>query len=100
MIEFENGLRIYHAGDTNVFGYMRIIQELYNPELVMLPIGDVFTMGPREAAYACRLLKPKTVIPMHFGTFPVLTGTPQDFGNRIKERGIELKTMKPGETAS
>jgi L-ascorbate metabolism protein UlaG (beta-lactamase superfamily) len=100
VIEFENSVKIYHAGDTNVFGDMKIIQELYGPELAMLPIGDVFTMGPREATYACRLLKPKMVIPMHFGTFPLLTGTPQDFGNRIKDLGIELKTMKPGETAS
>jgi L-ascorbate metabolism protein UlaG (beta-lactamase superfamily) len=100
VIEFENGMKIYHAGDTNVFGDMSIIHELYNPELVMLPIGDLFTMGPREAAYACGLLKPKTVIPMHFGTFPVLTGTPPDFEKRIKGQGIELRTMKPGETLS
>ena len=69
-MEFENGVKIYHAGDTCVFGDMQIIRELYAPEIVMLPIGDHFTMSPREAAYACRLLKPKTVIPMHFGTFP------------------------------
>jgi L-ascorbate metabolism protein UlaG (beta-lactamase superfamily) len=75
VIEFVNGLKIYHAGDTNVFGDMHIIRELYAPDLVMLPIGDHFTMGPREAAYACNLLKAKTVIPMHFATFPVLTGT-------------------------
>ncbi|HKE28963.1 MAG TPA: MBL fold metallo-hydrolase, partial [Bryobacteraceae bacterium] len=68
--------------------------------LAMLPIGDVFTMGPREAAHACRLLEPKTVIPMHFGTFPLLTGTPADFEKRIQSLGIELKTMKPGETLS
>ena len=100
VIEFENGVKIYHAGDTNVFGDMSIIHDLYNPELAMLPIGDVFTMGPREAAYACRLLQPKTVIPMHFGTFPLLTGTPPDFEKRIQSLGIELKTMKPGETLS
>jgi L-ascorbate metabolism protein UlaG (beta-lactamase superfamily) len=100
VIEFENGVKIYHAGDTNVFGDMSIIHELYNPELVMLPIGDVFTMGPREAAHACRLLQPETVIPMHFGTFPQLTGTPADFEKRIQSLGIELKTMKPGETLS
>jgi L-ascorbate metabolism protein UlaG (beta-lactamase superfamily) len=74
VIEFSSGVIIYHAGDTNVFGDMQIIRELYAPEIVMLPIGDHYTMSPREAAYACRLLKPKTVIPMHFGTFPVLTG--------------------------
>ena len=70
VIEFSNGVKIYHAGDTNVFGDMAIIRELYAPDIAMIPIGDHYTMGPREAAYACNLLKPKTVIPMHFGTFP------------------------------
>ncbi len=100
VIQFENGVKIYHAGDTNVFGDMHIIHELYQPDLVMLPIGDVFTMGPREVTYACRLLKPKMVIPMHFATFPVLTGTPQALELGIKEMGIELKTLKPGESIS
>jgi L-ascorbate metabolism protein UlaG (beta-lactamase superfamily) len=98
VIEFENGVKIYHAGDTNVFGDMAIIRELYAPEIVMLPIGDHFTMGPREAAYACNLLKPKAVIPMHFGTFPVLTGTPRDFQKLVP--GVEVVTMTPGVTAS
>ncbi len=70
VIEFDNGVKIYHAGDTNVFGDMKIIHDLYAPDIAMLPIGDHFTMGPREAAYACDLLKAKTVIPMHFATFP------------------------------
>jgi L-ascorbate metabolism protein UlaG (beta-lactamase superfamily) len=100
VIQFQNGLKIYHAGDTNVFGDMRIIHELYQPDLVMLPIGDVFTMGPREASYACNLLRPKAVIPMHFGTFPLLTGTPQELERRIQDMGIELQTMKPGDTLS
>jgi L-ascorbate metabolism protein UlaG (beta-lactamase superfamily) len=77
---------------------MKIIHELYRPDVAMLPVGDVFTMGPREATYACGLLKPKMVIPMHFGTFPLLTGTPQDLEKRIKDLAVELKTMKPGET--
>ena len=68
--------------------------------MAILPIGDVFTMGPREAAYACRLLKPKAVIPMHFGTFPMLTGSPEELERRIKDMGIELITLKPGETYS
>jgi L-ascorbate metabolism protein UlaG (beta-lactamase superfamily) len=100
VIQFQNGLKIYHTGDTNVFGDMRIIHELYQPDLVMLPIGDVFTMGPREATYACKLLQPKAVIPMHFGTFPLLTGTPDELGRRIKDMGIELHALKPGETLS
>lgn len=102
VITFENGLKIYHAGDTNVFGDMEIIRDLYRPDLAMLPIGDLFTMGPKEAAYACRLLEPKAVIPMHWGTFPVLTGTPAEFSHELKASGlgVELMTMKPGETLS
>jgi L-ascorbate metabolism protein UlaG (beta-lactamase superfamily) len=100
VIQCENGVRIYHAGDTNVFGDMQIIHDLYQPHVAILPIGDVFTMGPREAAYACRLLKPKAVIPMHFGTFPMLTGSPEELERRIKDMGIELITLKPGETYS
>jgi len=96
VIEFSNGVKIYHAGDTNVFGDMQIIRELYAPEIVMLPIGDHYTMSPREAAYACRLLKPKTVIPMHFGTFPVLTGTPAQLQKLVPE--FEVVEMKPGVT--
>jgi L-ascorbate metabolism protein UlaG (beta-lactamase superfamily) len=96
VIEFSNGVKIYHAGDTNVFGDMQIIRELYAPEIVMLPIGDHYTMSPREAAYACRLLKPKTVIPMHFGTFPALTGTPAQLQKLVPE--FEVVEMKPGIT--
>ena len=102
VIEFENGMKIYHAGDTCVFGDMAIIHDLYQPDLAMLPIGDRFTMGPRDAAYACRLLKSKAVIPMHFGTFPMLTGTAEQFGRELQTAGLntELITMKPGETIS
>jgi len=96
VVEFDNGVKLYHAGDTCVFGDMQIIRELYGPEIVMLPIGDHFTMSPREAAYACRLLKPKTIIPMHFGTFPVLTGTPSELKKLVK--GAEVLEMKPGQT--
>ena len=96
VIEFSNGVKIYHAGDTNVFSDMAIVRELYAPEIVMLPIGDHFTMGPREAAYACNLLKPKTVIPMHFATFPVLTGTPAGLQKLVP--GVEVMELKPGQT--
>jgi L-ascorbate metabolism protein UlaG (beta-lactamase superfamily) len=96
VITFENGVKIYHAGDTNVFGDMKIIRELYGPEIVMLPIGDHFTMSPREAAYAVNLLQPKTVIPMHFGTFPVLTGRPSELARLVQ--GVEVLEMKPGQT--
>jgi L-ascorbate metabolism protein UlaG (beta-lactamase superfamily) len=98
VIEFENGVKIYHAGDTNVFGDMAIIRDLYAPKIAMLPIGDHYTMSPREAAYACNLLKAETVIPMHFGSFPVLTGRPDALGKLVK--GIEVLEMKPGETIS
>jgi len=96
VIEFENGVKIYHAGDTGPFGDMAMIRELYAPEIAMLPVGDNFTMGPREAAYACGLLKPKAVIPMHFGTFPVLTGTPAQLHKLVPK--LEIVEMKPGVT--
>jgi L-ascorbate metabolism protein UlaG (beta-lactamase superfamily) len=98
VIEFANGVKIYHAGDTNVFGDMAIIRDLYAPEIVMLPIGDHYTMSPREAAYACNLLKAGTVIPMHFGTFPQLTGTPAALQKLAP--GTEVLEMKPGVTIS
>jgi L-ascorbate metabolism protein UlaG (beta-lactamase superfamily) len=98
VIEFDNGIKIYHAGDTNVFGDMAIIRELYSPEIAMLPIGDHYTMGPREAAYACNLLKPSTVIPMHFGTFPILTGSPNQLSKLV--HGVHVEEMKPGQTLS
>jgi L-ascorbate metabolism protein UlaG (beta-lactamase superfamily) len=98
VIEFENGVKIYHAGDTNVFGDMAIIRDLYAPQIAMLPIGDHYTMSPREAAYACNLLKPATVIPMHFATFPVLTGRPSELAKLAKN--VEVFEMKPGQTAS
>jgi len=97
VVEFETGLKLYHAGDTNVFGDMAIIRDLYAPDIALLPIGDHYTMSPREAAYAANLLQAKTVIPMHFATFPVLTGTPSDLKKLLPE--IEIFEMKPGQTA-
>ena len=98
VVEFDNGVKIYHAGDTNVFGDMAIIRDLYAPEIAMLPIGDHYTMSPREAAYACNLLKPVAVIPMHFATFPVLTGRPSQLSRLAP--GLEICEMKPGQTLS
>ena len=98
VIEFENGFKLYHAGDTNVFGDMHIIHELYQPEVAMLPIGDLFTMSPREAAYACGLLKPKSVIPMHWGTFPPLVGRPRQLQELVADMGVEVVEMTPGKT--
>jgi len=90
------GRRFYHAGDSNVFGDMKIIQELYHPELVFLPIGDLFTMGPREAAYACCLLQPKLVVGMHYGTFPPLTGRPAQLRELLTDKNIEVLELHPG----
>ena len=98
VIELEGGVKIYHAGDTNVFGDMGIIRELYAPELVMLPIGDLFTMSPKEAAYACKLLQPKFVIPMHFDTFPALTGRPPQLQKLVEPSGVQVIAMQHGET--
>src|ERR1700691_5646734 len=96
VFEFDNGVKIYHAGDTNVFGDMRIIPELYGPDTALIPIGDYFTMGPREAAFACKLLKAKTVIPMQFVTVPVLTGSPSQLQKLAQE--VNVVTLKPGVT--
>jgi L-ascorbate metabolism protein UlaG (beta-lactamase superfamily) len=98
VIEFSNGVKVYHAGDTNVFGDMAIIRDLYAPDVAMIPIGDHYTMSPREAAYACNLLKPKAIIAMHFGTFPVLTGRPRDLQKLVPD--VEIVEMKPGVTLS
>lgn len=98
VLELPGGVKLYHAGDTAVFGDMAIIRELYAPEIVLLPIGDHFTMGPREAAYACMLLQPKTVIPMHFGTFPMLTGKPGELKKLLGPAGPAVVEMKPGQT--
>jgi L-ascorbate metabolism protein UlaG (beta-lactamase superfamily) len=98
VLELPGGVKLYHAGDTAVFSDMQIIRELYRPEIAMLPIGDHYTMGPHEAAYACTLLQPKTVIPMHFGTFPLLTGRPGELKKLLGPGGPEVLEMKPGQT--
>jgi L-ascorbate metabolism protein UlaG (beta-lactamase superfamily) len=85
VLSFPDGRSLYFAGDTNVFSDMQLIEKLYHPELVFLPIGDHFTMSPREAALACRLLSAKQVIPMHFGTFPQLTGNPDQLAELLKD---------------
>jgi L-ascorbate metabolism protein UlaG (beta-lactamase superfamily) len=92
-----DGPVLYHAGDTAVFGDMKLIQELYRPDVAMLPIGGHFTMGPHEAALAVRLLAPKTVLPLHFGTFPPLTGTPEQLAALV-DVGVEVVRWTPGES--
>ena len=99
IVRLPGGLTVYHAGDTTVFGDMRLIGELYKPDVAFLPIGDLYTMGPREAAQAIKLLGVKHVIPMHYATFPALTGTVD--GLRAETRGIaglEIHAVKPGES--
>jgi len=99
ILRFGDGRSLYFAGDTNVFTDMQLIEQLYHPELAFLPIGDLFTMSPREAAAACRMLKVEKVIPMHFGTFPGLTGTPQQLAGLIKDQpGTEIWPLEPGRT--
>jgi L-ascorbate metabolism protein UlaG (beta-lactamase superfamily) len=99
VLKFANGFTAYHAGDTAVFKDLELIRELYHPELAMLPIGSHYVMNPAEAALACRLLKPRWVIPMHYGTFPVLTGTPEELMARLQgEPEITVLPLKPGET--
>ena len=99
IIRFENGFTVYHAGDTSVMADMKILGEIYTPALAFLPIGSHFTMDPQEAAYACKLLRPQYVIPMHYGTFPVLTGTPEAFIEVMKgQPKVKVIAMNPGQT--
>ena len=95
VIEVENGTKLYFAGDTNVFMDMQLIGRIYEPDVAILPIGDHFTMGPREAAIALELLGVKRCVPCHYGTFPLLTGTPE----QLRElTDVELLVPDPGET--
>jgi len=99
VIRLENGFTIYHAGDTGVFSDMKLIGEIYKPELSLLPIGSHYTMDPREATYAAKLLGSKYVIPMHYGTFPVLTGTVEEFLKHMQEvPQTKVMVLKPGGT--
>ncbi|MHC4924854.1 MAG: metal-dependent hydrolase [Planctomycetota bacterium] len=98
VVTLENGYRVYHAGDTNVFGDMALIAELYKPDLSLLPIGGHFTMGPLEAAKAIKILGARKVLPMHYGTFPVLTGTPDDLREMCSgQKGVEILDCEPGD---
>ena len=99
VVRLEDGRVIYYAGDTCLFGDMRLIGEMYKPEIAFLPIGDRFTMDPSAAAKACEFLGVRQVVPMHWGTFPLLTGTPEMLKQALGSRGVEVLELKPGETA-
>jgi L-ascorbate metabolism protein UlaG (beta-lactamase superfamily) len=103
VVELEDGSRLYHAGDTNAFGDMRLIGELHRPDLAMLPIGGHFTMGPREAAMAVELLGVREVLPIHYGTFPILVGRPSELRSELAARGLAdvvVHDPQPGESIS
>ena len=96
VLRFVDGRALYFAGDTNVFSDMQLIEQLYHPQLAFLPIGDHYTMSPHEAALACRMLKCPKVIPMHFGTFPLLTGQPAELQKLTAGSGTEIWELEPG----
>lgn len=97
VLTLEDGFRVYVSGDTNVFGDMALIRRIYAPDVAVLPIGDHFTMGPREAAVALELLGVKRCVPSHYGTFPLLTGTPEAL-RELAPAGVEIVAPAPGET--
>lgn len=99
VVRLEDGLTLYYAGDTCLFGDMRLIGEMYKPDIAFLPIGDRFTMDPSAAARACECLGVRQVVPMHWGTFPLLTGKPADLRKLVEPRGVQVLELKPGETA-
>jgi L-ascorbate metabolism protein UlaG (beta-lactamase superfamily) len=99
VMEFESGFKVYHAGDTAVFGDMQLIGELYRPDVALLPIGDQVVMSPYEAAHATRLLGIPHVVPIHYGTFPFVPGTPEEFQKHLNEvaPNTTVHVMKPGD---
>ncbi|MCZ6849814.1 MAG: metal-dependent hydrolase [Alphaproteobacteria bacterium] len=98
VVELENGFKIYNSGDTTMFGDMALINRFYAPDLALVSIGGHFTMDPEGAAYAVReLIKPKQVIPVHYGTYPVINRTPAEFKAALGDTDIEVLVMQPGE---
>jgi L-ascorbate metabolism protein UlaG (beta-lactamase superfamily) len=103
VVELENGFRIYQAGDTAVFGDMRLIAERWHPDLAILPIGGHFTMDPVDAALAVEFLGVKQVLPVHYGTFPILAGRPAHLRDELAKRGlgdVVVYEIEPGESLS
>jgi len=100
VVSVENGPVLYHAGDTAVFSDMQLIRELYRPEIAMLPIGDHFTMGPKAAALAAKFLGIQSILPVHWGTFPQLTGNPDALEKELAGTGVEVIRTEPGRKLS
>jgi L-ascorbate metabolism protein UlaG (beta-lactamase superfamily) len=100
VIALRDGPTIYHTGDTDLFSDMALVSRFHKIDTMLVCIGDHFTMGPARAAEAVKLVDPRIVIPMHYGTFPVLTGTPEAFNHELKQRNLkaELRVMNIGET--
>lgn len=98
IVAAEGAPAVYHAGDTSLFSDMRLIKDLYAPAIGMIPIGDHYTMGPKAAAMAAGFLGIKTIIPIHYGTFPQLTGTPAELEQHLKGTGVKVIAPHPGET--
>lgn len=99
VMQLEDGTTIYHAGDTGIFDTMKLLGEIYHIDLALLPIGSVFTMDPRQAVWAAKLISPRKVIPMHYKTFPILVQDPKDFVELAKKEapGVEVIVLNPGE---
>ncbi len=98
IVEVESRLKIYHMGDTGLFGDMRLIAEYYRPDVIMIPIGGWYVMDPRDAAYATReILKPRAAIPFHYGTFPVLRGTPAEYQQALGQTTTQVFPINPGD---
>jgi L-ascorbate metabolism protein UlaG (beta-lactamase superfamily) len=98
IVEFENGFKVYHMGDTGLFADMRWIGEYYKPDLILVPIGGHFVMNPHDAAFATReYLKPKHAIPIHYGTFPVLRGTPEEYVKALGQTATKVHAISPGD---
>jgi L-ascorbate metabolism protein UlaG (beta-lactamase superfamily) len=100
VVRMEDGEAFYFAGDTAAFGDMRLIAEMHAPSIGFLPIGGHFTMDPEGAAVAARLLGIRQIVPMHYGTFPVLTGTPERLKQLVGPLGIDVLVLKPGDTTA
>jgi len=98
IIEFENGFKLYHMGDTGVFADMKWIGEYYKPDLILIPIGGHFVMSPKDAAVATEMIKPKFAVPIHYGTTPLLKGTPQEYKQALGTTSVKVSVINPGDT--